>query len=139
MRAVEGAGHRRDGLVAVQTHDQNSARFLRRWQHLDRQFRHHAKCAPGARQKFAEIVAGDVLHHTPTGFIIVAAARNRLESKKMIARGTRFDAARPGEIASDVTAQGALAAVMPQQVREVRRLEGKLLIALGDGVLYLGE
>jgi hypothetical protein len=61
-----------------------------------------------------EIVAGDVLDHPTTGLEGLAAARHRLDTEDMVARGAGLrDAARAGQIGGKHTADGAPAGSPP--------------------------
>ena len=106
--------------------------------HLQRHFGHDRERAPGSRQQFAEIVAGDVFHHPAAGLEAVAEAGHPVRPQKMIAGAAGLDAARTGEAGADHAADGA-EVWHPQQRGSVDRLEGELLIPGIDQRLHVGE
>ena len=117
--------------------DQRALAFRSR-HHLQRHFRHDREGAPGSRQKFAQIVAGDVLHHPPSGFEAVTETGHAVRTQQMIAGATGLDApgtgkARPDHAADRCLVRGA------QQRRGVDRLERKLLIPGIDQRLHVSH
>ena len=100
---------------------------------------HDRERAPGAGERAAEIVAGDVLHHPAARPDRLAAAIDRLHAEHMIARRAREDAPAAGEIGGDHAADGGLRRAEAEHGPKVDRLEGELLVVLGEHLLDLGE
>ena len=91
----------------VKAEHQNGHLGLGARQHLERHVGHRRERAPGAGEQLAEVVAGDVLHHAAAGLEGLAAAGNRGEAEKMVARGAGLDAPRAGEVGGEHAADRA--------------------------------
>ncbi len=137
-RRAQCRGHRPVGGDIVEPPQDQRALALGPRHHLQGHFRHHRQRAPGPRQQFAEIVAGDVLHHPAAGLEAVAEAGHAVRPQQMIASAAGPDAAGSGEAGADHAADGAEAR-RAQQRRGVDRLEGELLIFGIDQGLDVGE
>ena len=108
-------------------------------QRLDRDVGHDGERAPGASQKLAEVVAGNVLHHAAAGFERLAASGNRAEAKEMVAGGAGLDAPWAGEVRRECATDRAAVGRNAQKRTIVHRLEGKLLTVSRDQRLDLGK
>ncbi len=139
VRAVEGAGHRRDGSHIVETGEHERSRLLRRRQHLDADLGQHRERAVGARHQLREVVAGDVLHHATAGLELLAAAAHGVEAQEMIAGRALLYPARTREIAEQHAAEGLLLRRGAHQRTPVAGLEGQHLLGLGEQALDLRE
>ena len=84
---AEAERHHVDRGLVGQAEAEQRARLGRAGQHLHGHLGHHRKRAPGAGNRLAEIVAGDVLHHAAAGFEGLAPAVHARHPEQMVARG----------------------------------------------------
>ena len=123
----------------VKVHHQNGLLAFGPRQCLHRHVGHGRKRTPGAGEKLAEVVAGDVLHNAAAGFEGLAAPGNGTEAEKMIARGAGLYPPRPGEVSSECTADRARVRRTSEKRPVIHRLEGQPLAACGGQRFHLGE
>ena len=139
MSAAERPAQRREGRLARAPGQQQAAALGRRRQHLEGHLADRRKRAEAAGQELAEVVAGDVLDHAPAGLDQLAAAGHRLHAEQMVARRAGLDPPRPGEVARERAADRALARRPAEHGAVVGRLEGELLLVLGEQHLDRGK
>ena len=106
--------------------------------HLQGHLRHDRERAPGPRQQFAEVVAGDIFHDFAAGLETVAEAGHRMSAQKMIAGATGLDTAGSGQPGADHAPDGSDVR-RAQQQRGIDRLERELLIFGIDQRQHIGE
>ena len=107
-----------------QAEAEQRAGLRRRRKHLEGDLGHDGERAPGAGERPAEIVAGDVLHHPAAGLERLAPPVDASHAEHMVARGAGQDAAAAGEVGGDHAADRGLARAAsraPVRDRSARR------------------
>jgi hypothetical protein len=137
-RLIEAGDGRRRGEPG-QDHAQ---RLLRLRQDLDRHLLQGRQRAERPRQQFRQIVAGDILDHLAARLERLAAAADRAEAEKMVARRPRPDAARSRQVAGDDAAERAprrRSRAEPVERPPIGRLESQHLMRLAERGFDLGK
>ena len=138
MRSVAGIHRQCHGAHScgiVQSGQQNGFNGFGRGQYLDGDLGQCGERSKGSGQQFGEVIAGDILHDPATALHKFTTPGHGFDTQNMIARGTRLDAARSGQIASNHAAQGSTRAAI--KTRKSRRLEGQHLAFCGNCSLNL--
>ena len=112
---------------------------LRRWQYFEGNAGQNRKCTPGTGHALRKVVAGNVLDHAAAGFEGFTTAGNGLDTKDVVARGTRRQPPRAGQIGRKHAADRAPARFAAQQRTIVHRLEGEPLVAFSEQPFDLGK
>src|SRR5262249_56130523 len=93
----------------------------------------------GSRKELAKVVARHVFHNTAARLDCLSAAGDCSHPEEMIARGTGFNPAWPGQIGGDDAAESAVVRLATQQWPVVDGLKSQLLVVFFYHPLHFAQ